>query len=106
MGDDMATYIEKFISPLYTGSYKCISMTWAPTFEDTVTYLKQLTKGETYPDGIVLNAGLHPSMHSDMPEMNEAKVGLNRLIALTNNIVEDKKIRFLYHSPTYVDETA
>ena len=41
--DDMAEYIRDFIAPLFDNNYKCLSMVWAPDFEDAHDSLKDLT---------------------------------------------------------------
>ena len=78
-------------------------MTWSPRLDHAVDYLKDLTVGETYPDAIIMNMGLHPAMDTDLEVVEEQ---LNKVVTLTNNVAEEKKIKFLYHSPTYVDEEA
>ena len=91
------------LSSYTIGSYKCVSMTWSPRLDHAVDYLKDLTVGETHPDAIIMNMGLHPAMDTDLEIVQEQ---LNKVVTLTNNIAEEKKIKFLYHSPTYVDEEA
>ena len=106
--DDMATYIRDFIAPLFDNNYKCLSMVWAPNFEEAHDRLKELTSlNDVYPDAVIFNMGLHEAMHSSqMPKMTKAKQNLEKVIGLSNEIVEDKTIAFLYHSETYVDVEA
>ncbi len=88
---------------LQKGSYKCVSMTWSPRLDEAVDYIKDLTVTDTYPDAIIMNMGLHPSMDTDEEDVRDQ---VQTLVSLTNNIADEKNIKFLYHSPTYVDEEA
>ena len=78
-------------------------MTWSPRLDDAPGYLKDLTVGDTHPDAIIMNMGLHPAMDTDLETVKDQ---LNEVVTLTNNVAEDKDIKFLYHSPTYVDKEA
>ena len=58
--DDIPSYIQNFVSPLFLGQFKCISFYTAGDFEEARDAVKEFANQPTYyPSTVVMNVGIH-----------------------------------------------
>ena len=99
--DNMAKYIRDFVSPLFLGSFKCISFSTAIDFEEAAYNVEEFVDNDEEnmrPNAVILNVGLHEFTKNN----EEITAGFNELVKLTDNGKAD--IRYILHSATAVRE--
>jgi len=96
--DNVTDYIENFISPLFIGSYKCLSFAWAPTFIQGAEMLLQYhSNPEVRPNAVIMNMALH--------EHNGTERGLKMFRSATEETNKKYGTKYILHSGTFVNDS-
>jgi len=95
--DDMSTYIEDFVQPLFTPHpFKCVSFRWAKNYDQLVDVLKYFSrKSVYYPDAYIMNQAVHT-----YGSLKDAEVVsyLNKLKSLSTRMLTTQRTVFIMHS--------
>ena len=96
--NDMSSYIESFVQPLYhPHPFKCVSFRWAKNFDQLKDVLKHFSKKDKfYPDAYIMNQAVHT--FGSLKD-KEIKNYLGNIQSITSRMLRtQKKVKFLMHS--------
>jgi hypothetical protein len=96
-------YLSSFVSPLFLGQFRCISFTWAPTFDNATFHIKDMHQASYSftPAAVITNIGLHETERGQ-----EIDTLLNTMIKATDETFDSHKTIYIMHSATHVNEDA
>jgi hypothetical protein len=57
--DNIQTYIEEFVSPLFVENYKCLSFITATDWPEAEYFVDSFKNSAIHPDAVITNVGLH-----------------------------------------------
>lgn len=95
-------YLTNFVSPLFLGRFRCLSFTWAPTFDNATYHIREMHKpGSTItPTAIITNIGLH-----EIDRQSELDTLFGEMIKAADQSFEEFNTQYIMHSATHVEET-
>ena len=99
--DDIPTYIQNFVSPLFLGKFKCISFYTAGDFEEAKDAVKEfVNQPKYYPSTVVTNIGIHVFFREESMNTKSFKM----FQEFTDNA--RAPIKYIMHSTTPVKAPA
>ena len=99
--DDIPTYIQNFVSPLFLGQFKCLSFHTAGDFEEAKDAVKAfVNQPKYYPSTVVTNIGIHIFFREESMNIKSFKM----FQEFTDN--SRAPIKYIMHSTTPVKAPA
>jgi hypothetical protein len=102
--DDIQTYVNDFVKPLFLNRFKCLSFLTAVDFEEAEYWVSKFADSsgdQVYPSGVIMNMGLHNFMDAT-DEPDELRGTIKTFMSTVDS--GRAPIRYIMHSATSVRE--